>query len=117
MPVEVAGAGGGITVSPETAFLHGAVAGSLVVDGCFVDLKLGGLEDFGFDGFADGGKVAGGGVGPGVEGLAPDVCSVSSSEALGLAVVGEVILVFVADDLGCEAPTRCRGCWEAGRAR
>ncbi len=37
-------------------------------------------------------------LGPGVEGLPPDVCSVSSSEALGLAVMGEVVLVFVGDD-------------------
>jgi len=58
--------------------------------------------------------VAGDGVGPGVEGLAPDVDVVSPSEALGLAVVGEVVLVFVADDLGGES-----GCdesaWDAGK--
>ncbi len=85
----------------SATLLDGAVAGVLIVDGGFVDLKIGGLEDLGFDGFIDGTEVAGGGVGPGVEGLAPDVGSVSSSEALGLAVVGKVVLVFVGDDLGC----------------
>ncbi len=39
---------------------------------------------------------------PGVEGLPPDVDVVPSSETLGLAVVGKVVLVFVADDLGGE---------------
>jgi hypothetical protein len=74
----------------------------LIVNGSFVDLKRGGLEDFGLDGLVDGAEVAGGGVGPGVEGLAPDVDLMSSSEALGLAVVREVVLVFVGDDLGGE---------------
>ena len=56
--------------------------------------------------------MAGGGVGPGVEGLAPDVDVMPPSEALGLTVVREVVLVFVADDLGGEC-----GCDEgAGNA-
>ena len=103
VPVEVTGAAGGVAVSPEATLPDGAVAGVLIVDGGFVDLKLGGLKEFGFDCLVDRGEVAGGGVGPGVEGLAPDVGSVSSSEALGLAVVGKVVLVFVGDDLGCES--------------
>lgn len=78
------------------------MAGIEVVDGCFVGLKCFGLEDFLADGLDDGGEVAGGGVGPGVEGLPPDVDVVPSSETLGLAVVGKVVLVFVADDLGGE---------------
>ena len=102
VPVEIAGAAGGVAVSPEAAFPNGAVAGVLIVDGGFVDLEVGGLEEFGADGLIDGTEVAGGGVGPGVECLSPDVGSVSSSEALGLAVVGKVVLVFVGDDLGGE---------------
>lgn len=39
-------------------------------------------------------------MGPGVEGLPPDV--VPSSETLGLAAVGKVVFVFVGDDLGGE---------------
>ena len=75
------------------------MAGILLVDGSLVDLKLFGLEDFGADGAADGGEVPGGGVGPGVECLPPDVDVVPSSEALRLPVVGKVVLVFVGDDL------------------
>lgn len=40
---------------------------------------------------------------PGVEGLASYVDAVPSSETLGLAVVGKMILVFVGDDLGGQA--------------
>ena len=72
MPVEIAGAGDRVAVGPQAAFPDGAVTGVLIVDGGFVDLKVGGLEDFGTDGLVDGGEVAGGGVGPGVEGLPPD---------------------------------------------
>ena len=64
------------------------MAGVLIVDGGFVDLNLGGLKNFDFDCLVDGGEVTGGGVGPSVECLPPDVSSVSSSETLGLAVVG-----------------------------
>ena len=74
----------------------------LIVDGGFVDLKLGGLENLGTDDLIDGGEVAAGGVSPGVECLPPDVGSVSLSEALELAVVGKVVLVFVGDDMGCQ---------------
>ena len=102
MPVEIAGAAGGIAIGPEAAFAGGAVAGVEVVDGCFVDLEFAGLEDFLADGPVDGGEVAGGGVGPGVEGLPPDVDVVPSSEALGLPVVWKVVLVFIGDDLGSE---------------
>ena len=77
------------------------MSGVLIVDGGFVDFEVAGAEEFGANGLVDGGEVAGGGVGPGVECLSPDVGLVSSSEALGLAVVGEVVLVFVGDDLGC----------------
>jgi len=100
VPIEVAGARDRIAVGPQAALSNRTVAGVLAVDGGFVDLKPGGLEDFGADGAADGGEVAGGGVGPGVECLPPDVDVVSSSEALGLAVVGKVVVVFVGDDLG-----------------
>ena len=102
VPVEITGAGDGVAVSPQAAFLDGATTGVLIVDGGFIDLKFSGLEKFGFDGPVDGSEVAGGGVGPGVECLPPDVSSVSSSEALELAVVGKVVLVFVGDDLGGE---------------
>jgi hypothetical protein len=78
------------------------MAGNEVVNGSFIDLECICLEDFLADGLDDGGEVAGGGVGPGVEGLPPDVDVVPSSETLGLAVVGKVVLVFVADDLGGE---------------
>ena len=102
MPVEITDTGDWIAVGPEAAFPDGAVAGGLIVDGGFVDLERGGLEGLGADGLIDGAEVAGGGVGPGVEGLPPDVDVVSSPEALGLAVVREVVLVFVGDDLGGE---------------
>ncbi len=39
------------------------MTGFQIVNGGFVDLKVGGLEDFGPDGFVDGGEVAGGGLG------------------------------------------------------
>ena len=102
VPVEVTGAGGGVTIRPKAPFTHGAVAGIMIVDGSFIDLGGVGLEEFGADGLADGAEVPGGGVVPGVEGLAADVDVVPSSETLGLAVVGKVILVFVGDDLGSE---------------
>ncbi len=105
MPVEVAGALGDVAIRPEVSSAGRAVAGNEVVDWGFVDLEFLGLEDFLADGLADGNEVAGGGGGPGVEGLPPDVDVVPSSEALGLAVVGKVVLVFVGDDLGGE-----RGC-------
>ncbi len=60
------------------------MTGFQIVNGGFIDLKVGGLEDLGPDGLVDGGEVAGevagGDVGPGVEGLPPDVCLVSSLE-------------------------------------
>ena len=100
VPVEVTGARDRIAVDPQAALSNRTMAGGLIVDWGLVDLKFFGLEDFGADGAADGGEVPGGGVGPGVECLPPDVDVVSSSEALGLAVVGKVVLVFVGDDLG-----------------
>jgi hypothetical protein len=100
VPVEVTRACGDVAVSPEASLAGGAVAGSEVVDGCFIDLEFAGTKEFGFDRLAERGEVPGGGVDPGVEGLAPDVdvdvdvvpssSSSSSSEALGLAVVGKV---------------------------
>jgi hypothetical protein len=100
VPVEVTRACGDVAVSPEASLAGGAVAGSEVVDGCFIDLEFAGAKEFGFDRLVDRGEVPGGGVGSGIEGLAPDVDVVPSSEALGLAVVGKVVLVFVGDDLG-----------------
>ena len=88
------------------------MAGLEIFDGRFVDLKFGSLEHFGFDGLVDGVEVAGGGVGPGVEGLPPDVHVVSSSESLGLAVVRQMVLEFVGDDLRGER----RGAKRAGDA-
>ncbi len=102
MPVEVTGVGDGVALGPEAAFAQGAVAGGLIVDGGLVDFELGGLEKFGADGLIDRTEVAGGGVGLGVDCLRPDVDLVSSSKALGLAVVREVVLVFFGDDLGGE---------------
>ena len=64
---------GPLAAGPETAFPDGAVAGILIVDRSFVDLELVGLEDPGADGLVDGIWMAGGGVGPGVEALPPDV--------------------------------------------
>ena len=89
----------------EASFAGGAVARVQVVDGRLVDLEFRGLENFGLDGLVDGAEMTGGGVGPSVECLSPDVDIVSPLEALGLAVVREVVLVFVGDDLSGE-----RGC-------
>ena len=114
MPVEVAGAADSITIGPKTAFAGGAVAGIEIIDGGFVDLKFAGLEDFLADGLIDGGEVPSGGVSPSVEGLPPDVDVVPSSGALGLPVVGKVILILVGDDLGGEC--RCqKGAGDRGK--
>jgi hypothetical protein len=78
------------------------VAGIEIFDRGFVDLEFRGCENLGLDRLADRVEVAGGGVGPGVECLPPDVHVMSSSETLGLAVVREVVGEFVGDDLGGE---------------
>lgn len=107
VPVIITGAAQGIVVDPEVTGLGGAMAWFDILDRRFIDLKLAGFENLGLDGLVDGFEVPGGGVGPSVEGLPPDVGLISSSEALGLAVMREVVGKFVDDDL----------CGERGSAR
>ena len=114
VPVVITGASQRIVVDPEVAGLGGAVAGFEILDGRFIDLEFGGFEHLGLDGLVDGFQVAGGGVGPGVEGLPPDVRFMSSSETLGLAVVREVVRELVGDDL-CGERGGAKGAGDAGK--
>jgi hypothetical protein len=90
VPVEVTDACGGIAIGPETTLPDGAVAGILIVDGSFIDFERFGMEDLGLDGFVDRLQMPGGRVGPGVEGLSPDVDVVSSSSGLALTTSGMI---------------------------
>ena len=116
LPVEPGVAGLRGVINPEVTGARFSMARIEIVDGRFVDLKFGGVEEFDFDGGSDGGEVAGGGMVPAVECLAADVHIASSPEALGLAVMGNVVLEFVGEDQRGERGG-AEGAGDAGQLR
>ena len=88
--------------SPEVAGLSFTAAGCEVVDGCFVNLSVGGSPVFVLNLAVDDGEPVSGELGPVAEGFAVEVYS-HAGKHLGLAVVGKVADEAIVDDFGDEA--------------